>query len=37
MLQRLLETMQHRFVTEGGIKERMFKARTDYRKREEQE
>ena len=31
MLQRLLETMQHRFVTEGGIKERMFKARTDYR------
>jgi four helix bundle suffix protein len=37
MLQRLLETMQHRFVTEGGIKERMFKARTDYRKREDQE
>ena len=31
MLQRLLETMQHRFITEGGIKERMFKARTDYR------
>ena len=31
MLQRLLDTMQHRFVTEGGIKERMFKARTDYR------
>ena len=31
MLQHLLETMQHRFVTEGGIKERMFKARTDYR------
>ena len=31
MLKRLLETMQHRFVTEGGIKERMFKARTDYR------
>lgn len=37
MLQHLLETMQHRFVTEGGIKERMFKARTDYRKREDQE
>lgn len=31
MLQRLLETMQRRFVTEGGIKEQMFKARTSYR------
>lgn len=31
MLQRLLETMQRRFVTEGGIKEQMFKARTNYR------
>lgn len=31
MLQRLLETMQRRFVTEGGIKELMFKARTNYR------
>ena len=36
MLQRLLETMQHRFVTEGGIKERMFKARTDYRNEQHQ-
>ena len=36
MLQRLLETMQHRFITEGGIKERMFKARTDYRNEQHQ-
>lgn len=31
MLHKLLETMQDRFVTEGGIKERMFQARIDYR------
>lgn len=31
MLQRLLETMQDRFVTEGGIKERMLHARLSYR------
>ncbi len=31
MLHRLLETMQTRFVTEGGIKERMYQARTAYR------
>ncbi len=31
MLQRLLETMQGRFVKEGGIKERMLHARLDYR------
>ena len=31
MLQRLLETMQDRFVKEGGIKERMLHARLDYR------
>lgn len=31
LLYRLLETMQKRFVTEGGIKERMFQARTNYR------
>lgn len=31
MLHRLLETMQRRFVTEGGIKEQMFKARLNYR------
>ncbi|MBQ7742733.1 MAG: four helix bundle suffix domain-containing protein [Bacteroidaceae bacterium] len=31
MLHRLLETMQDRFVTEGGIKERMFQSRMNYR------
>lgn len=31
MLHRLLETMQDRFVKEGGIKERMFQSRVDYR------
>ena len=31
MLQRLLETMQDRFVKEGGIKERMLHARLNYR------
>ena len=31
MLHKLLITMQQRFVTEGGIKERMFQARVDYR------
>lgn len=31
MLHRLLETMQERFVAEGGIKERMFQARINYR------
>ena len=31
MLHKLLETMQDRFVTEGGIKERMYQSRTDYR------
>jgi four helix bundle suffix protein len=31
MLHKLLETMQERFVTEGGIKERMFQARVNYR------
>ena len=31
MLHNLLATMQRRFVTEGGIKERMHKARTGYR------
>ena len=31
MLHRLLETMQTRFVTEGGIKERMYQARLNYR------
>ena len=29
MLYKLLITMQQRFVTEGGIKERMFQARTN--------
>lgn len=31
MLHKLLQTMQQRFVTEGGIKERMFQARINYR------
>ena len=31
MLHRLLVTMQNRFVTEGGIKERMYQSRTSYR------
>ena len=31
MLHHLLETMQDRFVTEGGIKERMFQTRQNYR------
>lgn len=31
MLNRLLTTMQNRFVTEGGIKERMHHARTGFR------
>ena len=31
MLHKLLITMQERFVTEGGIKERMFQARLNYR------
>lgn len=31
MLHKLLVTMQNRFVTEGGIKERMFQSRLNYR------
>ena len=31
MLHKLLITMQERFVTEGGIKERMYQARVNYR------
>ena len=31
MLHKLLVTMQNRFVTEGGIKERMFQSRINYR------
>ena len=31
MLRKLLETMQNRFVTEGGIKERMYQSRVAYR------
>lgn len=31
MLHKLLLTMQNRFVTEGGIKERMYQARVNYR------
>ena len=31
MLHKLLETMQRRFVTEGGIKERMYQSRVNFR------
>ena len=31
MLHKLLVTMQNRFVTEGGIKERMYQSRVNYR------
>jgi four helix bundle suffix protein len=31
MLHKLLETMQNRFVTEGGIKELMYQSRSNYR------
>lgn len=31
MLYKLLVTLQNRFVTEGGIKERMYQARSSYR------
>ena len=31
MLHKLLITMQNRFVTEGGIKERMYQSRINYR------
>ena len=31
MLHKLLVTMQNRFVTEGGIKERMYQSRVTYR------
>ena len=34
MLHKLLVTMQNRFVTEGGIKERMYQSRTDYRNKQ---
>lgn len=35
MLHNLLTTMQRRFVTEGGIKERMHQARTGYRQQQD--
>ena len=35
MLHNLLSTMQKRFVTEGGIKERMHKARSGYREQQD--
>ena len=31
MLHKLLQTMQDRFVKDGGIKERMFQSRVEYR------
>lgn len=35
MLHNLITTMQNRFVTEGGIKERMHQARTGYRQKQD--
>ena len=35
MLHNLIATMQQRFVTEGGVKERMHKARTGYRQQQD--
>ena len=35
MLTKLIDTQQQRFLKEGGIKERMYYARTDYRKGQE--
>ena len=32
MMYSYIENLEHRFVTEGGIKERMYAARTGYRK-----
>lgn len=30
-----IEKLEHRFVTEGGIKERMYAARTGYRQQQD--
>ena len=35
MLHNLLATMQRRFISEGGIKERMHQARTGYRQQQD--
>ena len=35
LLHKLIESMQRRFVTEGGIKERMHQARTGYRQQQD--
>lgn len=37
MLNNLLKTLQDRFVTQGGIKERMHAARTGYRQEQDEE
>ena len=37
MLTNLLRTQQERFVTQGGIKERMHAARTGYRQEQDEE
>lgn len=36
MLHNLINTMQERFVTEGGIRERMHQARTGYRQQQDE-
>jgi hypothetical protein len=37
MLGKLIDTLQDRFVKQGGIKERMHAARTGYRQAEDEE
>ncbi len=34
MLRRLLERQQEQFIHQGGIREQMHRARTDYRNRQ---
>ena len=35
MMMTFLKNLEHQFVTEGGIKERMYKARTGYRQQQD--
>jgi len=34
-MNKYMEGLEHTFVTQGGIKERMYQARTGYRKQQE--
>ena len=36
MMNKYMESLEKSFITEGGIKERMHKARTDYRNQQDQ-